>query len=98
MRAILGENEAALAELDALEAAHTLERGSFERRETMYLAQIAARDDLMARQREQIEIQSSLIGNLRDQVAELDPPFFAALLRDAPKLAAAAAVGALLVQ
>ena len=98
LRGILGENEAALAELDTIEAAHATERAAWERRDVLRLAQIRSRDDLIQRQREQIDIQAALVVNLRGQVSALDPPFFVGLFRDLPKLAAAAAVGAVLVQ
>ena len=98
LRDLLGDNVTALAELDALEAAHAVERGAFGRREAMMLAQITARDGLILRQREQLSIQAALVVNLRGQVAALDPPFFVGLFRDLPKLVGAAAVGALLVQ
>jgi ABC-type transporter Mla subunit MlaD len=98
LRDILGENGAALAELDAIEAAHAVERDAFGRREAMYLAQIASRDNLLARMRTQSATKDALIVNLRGQIDELDPPFFVGLFRDLPKLAAAAAVGALIIQ
>lgn len=102
LREALEDQPAILALVDSLTESHAAElqteRDRSARRETMMLAQIASRDDLILRQREQIGIQDALIVNLRGQVSALDPPFFVGLFRDLPKLAAAAAVGAVLVQ
>ncbi len=98
LRALLGDNATALAELDTIEAAHATQRAIWEGRDRLRLAQITSRDDLILRQRAQLAMKDELIVNLRGQVSALDPPFFVGLLRDLPKLAAAAAVGAVLVQ
>jgi len=98
LRALAGDNAEIIAELDALEAAHAAERATWERRDVLRLAQIQTRDDLIDRQRAQLATQAELVINLRGQVSALNPPFVVKLLRDIPKLAAAAAVGALVIK
>ena len=94
MRAALEDRPDLAVLFDSVTAAHEAElqaeRDRAQRQDRLRLAQIHTRDDLIGRQRDQIETQAAIISNLEDQVSTLDPPFFVGLFRDLPKLAATA--------
>ena len=93
-RGLLADRPDLAIAFDSVEAAHAAKLEAVEdraaRKDVLRLAQIASRDSLIVRQRDQIQTQSEIIENLEDQVDRLDPPFFVGLFRGLPKLAATA--------
>jgi len=87
---LAGRPDLAIA-FDSVEAAHAAKLRAVEdraaRKDLLRLAQIDSRDSLIVRQRDQIQTQAALIENLEGQVSVLDPPFFARLFGDLPKIA-----------